>query len=73
LNVRKIIAERLYYELDRRDIPLIDIANKAKIDKRKLEKYLDGSTEVKIAEVMSICCYIPKYFESNPAIFFTLN
>ncbi len=34
---------------------MVDIANKAKINKKKLERYLDGNTEIKITEILSIC------------------
>ena len=55
MNIRKIIANRLYYELDRRDIPLSDIAKKTNLKVQKIEKYLNGSIEIKIADIMAIC------------------
>lgn len=55
LNIRKIIADRLQYELNRRDISLADVAKNTKISIKKLEKYIEGSTEITITDIVSIC------------------
>jgi transcriptional regulator with XRE-family HTH domain len=55
LNIRKIIADRLQYELNRRDISLADVSKKTKISKKKLEKYIEGNTEITITDIVSVC------------------
>lgn len=55
MDIRKIIADRLQYELNRRDISLADVSKKTKISIKKLEKYIEGSTEITITDIVSVC------------------
>jgi len=55
LNIRKIIAERLTYELDRRGLNLNTASKKINISKNTLGKYLEGQREIQINEISQIC------------------
>ncbi|GAB6147020.1 hypothetical protein JCM12294_44640 [Desulfocicer niacini] len=55
MNIREVIAERLSYEFSRRNIPLDDIAQKVKLSKKKVIKYFEGKSEIRIPDITAIC------------------
>jgi Zn-dependent peptidase ImmA (M78 family) len=55
LNIRKIIAGRLYSEFKRRGLNASDVAKQVLLNPQKIERYLKGKEEIKLNEVSSIC------------------